>query len=154
AIGLSVVLFTSLLADGGLGGALIRRAEPPQREELRALLALQLGVTTALTLVVAAIGASFGEIGLVTALMVSSMPLVALQFPGRILLERSLSYRPIAVVEVSTVVAYYAFAIGLVVAGLGVWGLAAATVLMRVVGAATMFWVCPGSLLRPRYSWR
>jgi O-antigen/teichoic acid export membrane protein len=154
AIGLSLVLFSSLLADGGLGGALIRRAEPPEREELQALLALQLGVTAALTLVVAAIGAPFGEVGLVTALMVTSMPLVALQFPGRILLERSLSYRPLAVVEVSTVIAYYASAIGLVVAGLGVWGLAAATVLMRAVGAAMMFWVCPSSLLRPRYSWR
>jgi O-antigen/teichoic acid export membrane protein len=154
AIGMSVIVFGSLIADGGLGGGLIRRAEPPAREELEALLALQLGITTAFTVVAAAIGSMFGEIGLITALMVSSLPLVALQFPGRILLERSLSYRPLAVVEVCTVIAYHCWAIGLVLAGLGVWGLASATIAMRVVGAMTMFWVCRSSLLWPRFSWR
>jgi O-antigen/teichoic acid export membrane protein len=153
AIGMSVVLFTSMLADGGLGAALIRRVQPPAAEEYEALMGLQLTVTVALTLVVAAIGAMFGKVGLVTAVMVSSMPLVALQFPGRIDFERSLSYRPLAIVEIAQVVSYQASAIALVLAGLGVWGLAIATVLMRAVAAVVMCSVSPLGLIRPRFSW-
>lgn len=94
-------------------------------------------MTVALALVAAAVAVPVGEIGWVIALMVSSMPLVTLQFPGMILLERSLSYRPLAVVEVSQVLVYHAWAIGLVVAGFGIWGLASATV-ARAVAAALM----------------
>jgi O-antigen/teichoic acid export membrane protein len=153
AIGMSFVLFTGMLSDGGLGAALIRRAEPPTTEELQALSAFQLSVTVALALVAAAVAAPFGEIGWVIALMVSSMPLVALQFPGMILLERSLSYRPLAVVEVSQVLVYHAWAIGLVVAGFGVWGLASATVARAVAAALMMAHVSPAGLVRPRFAW-
>jgi polysaccharide transporter, PST family len=154
AIGMSIVLFTSLLADGGLGAALIRRPQPPAAEEYEALMGLQLTVTGALTIAAAAIGALFGGVALVTAVMVSSMPLVALQFPGRIDFERSLTYRPLAVIEIAQVAAYQASAIGLVLAGLGVWGVAVATVLMRVVAAVVMCWVSPLGLVRPRFSWQ
>jgi O-antigen/teichoic acid export membrane protein len=153
AIGVTLTTFAALLSDGGLGGALIRRAEPPTAEELRALTALQLTVTAAIALVAAAIASRFGEAGWVVALMVSSMPVVAFQFPGKILLERSLSYRPLAMVEVSQVVAYQATAIGLVVAGLGVWGLASATVVRAVVAAMLMVRVSPVGLVWPRFSW-
>jgi O-antigen/teichoic acid export membrane protein len=154
AIGMSVVLFTSMLADGGLGAALIRRVERPATEEYEALMGLQLTVTCALTLAAGAIGPLFGRVGLVTAVMVSSMPLVALQFPGRIDFERSLTYRPLAFIEIAQVVSYQTASIGLVLAGLGVWGLAVATVLMRAVAAAVMCSVSPLGLVRPRFSWR
>lgn len=154
AIGMSVVLFSSLLADGGLGAALIRRVEPPAAEEYEALMGLQLTVAGVITVGAAAIGVAFGKVGLVTAVMVSSMPLVALQFPGRIDFERSLTYRPLAVIEIVQVVSYQAAAIGLVIAGLGVWGVAIATVLMRVVAAVVMCSVSPLGLVRPRFSWR
>lgn len=153
AIGMSVVLFTGMLADGGLGAALIRRVEPPAAEEYEALMGLQLAVTGVLTLGAAAVGALFGKVGLVTAVMVSSMPLVALQFPGRIDFERSLTYRPLAAIEIAQVVSYQASAIGLVLAGLGVWGVAIATVLMRAVAAVAMCIVSPLGLVRPRFSW-
>jgi O-antigen/teichoic acid export membrane protein len=154
AIGMSFVLFTSLLSDGGLGAGLIRRAEPPTTEELQALTAFQLSVTVALALVAAAVAAPFGEIGQIIALMMSSMPLVVLQFPGMILLERSLSYRPLAMVEVSQVLVYHAWAIGLVVAGFGVWGLASASVARAAAGALMMARVSPAGLVRPRFAWR
>ena len=154
AIGMSVVLFTSLVADGGLGAALIRRVEPPTAKEYEALMGLQLTVASVITVGAAAIGAQFGKVGLVTAVMVSSMPLVALQFPGRIDFERSLTYRPLAVIEIAQVVSYQVAAIGLVIAGLGVWGVAIATVLMRAVAAVVMCFVSPLGLVRPRFSWR
>jgi polysaccharide transporter, PST family len=153
AIGMAFVVFASLLADGGLGAGLIRRAEPPDIEELQALTALQLAVSTGLALAIAAVAIPFGEAGWVTAVMVCSMPLAVLQFPGRILLERSLSYRPLALVEVSQVLTYYAWAIGFVVAGFGVWGLASATVAMRVAAALIMIRVSPVGLVRPRFHW-
>ncbi|MDQ4049587.1 MAG: oligosaccharide flippase family protein, partial [Actinomycetota bacterium] len=46
ALGLAVLNFASLLSDAGLGAGLVRRAEPPTIEELRALFAVQLTATT------------------------------------------------------------------------------------------------------------
>jgi O-antigen/teichoic acid export membrane protein len=154
AIGMSLVLFASVISDGGLGAGLIRRVEPPAKEELQALTALQLALTIGLALATAVIAAPFGTIAWVTALMVSSTPLVALQVPGRILLERSLSYRPLALVEVLQVLTYHLWAIGLVVAGFGVWGLATATIARAAAGALIMARVCPTGVMRPHFSWR
>jgi O-antigen/teichoic acid export membrane protein len=154
AIGMAVVMFGTLLGDGGVGAGLIRRTEPPTAEELQALTGVQLGVTLALSAAVASLAAPFGEAGWVIALIVSSTPLAMLQIPGRILLERSLSYRPLAAVEVSQVVVYNVSAISLVLLGLGVWGMASATVAMRFVGVLVMRQVSPAGLMRPRFSWR
>ncbi|MFF5493578.1 oligosaccharide flippase family protein [Streptomyces aquilus] len=154
AIGMSFVVFTSLVSDGGLGVGLIRRAEPPSRAELRALNALQLGITGSVALIAAALATPFGRIGWVTAVMVASLPLVAVQLPGRILLERALRYRRLVVVEVVEVLCYFGWAIGTVVAGFGVWGLATAVVVRAAAGAAAMAWACPGGLVRPRWSLR
>src|SRR2546428_3564362 len=74
AIGMSIVLFTNMLSDGGLGAGLIRRAEAPDLEELQALTALQLAVTAGLAVVIAALAAPFGKIGLVLGILVSSDP--------------------------------------------------------------------------------
>lgn len=153
AIGLSFVLIAGLLADGGLGAGLIRRPEPPTTEELQALTALQLAVAVGLTVVAVAVAAPFGETGWIIALMVSSMPLAVLQLPGMIVLERSLSYRPLALVDVSQVIVYQAWAIGFVVAGFGVWGLASATVARRVAAVLVMARVSPVGIVRPRFSW-
>lgn len=154
ALGLSIVMVIGVLLDGGLGAGLIRRDEPPAPEELQALTALQVVVAVASTLFVAAAAVPFGEIGWVAALMVSSTPLVALQFPGRILLERSLSYRPLVAVEISQVVAYHGWAVAAVVAGFGVWGLATATLARAAAGTLLMAVVSPVGLVRPRFSWQ
>lgn len=154
AIGMSVVLFAGLISDGGLGAGLIRRAEPPTRAELGALSAFQLAVTGAVALGTVAVAGFFGEGGWVTALMVASMPFVALQFPGRILLERAMLYRRLAVVEIAQAVAFYAWAVGTVFAGAGVWGLASATIVRGVTGAVAVGWACREGLVRPLFSHR
>jgi O-antigen/teichoic acid export membrane protein len=153
AFGMSFVLFVGTLSEAGLGAGLIRRPEPPERQELQAVTGLQFGVTTGLAFLVGTVAAQFGEIGWVTALMVSSTPLIALQLPGRILLERSLSYRPLAVVEVSQVCVYYTWAIGLALADWGVWALATATIARAASGAVVMARVSPVGVIRPRLSW-
>lgn len=154
AIGTAVVMVVALLSDGGLGAALIRRAEPPTMRELEALTALQLAGTIGLALVFAVIAVPLGEIAGVVALMTASMPIVALQFPGRIVLERELSYRPLAAVEIAQVLTFYVSAVPLVLAGLGVWGLASATITMRITGAIVMARVSPVGVVRPRFAWR
>jgi O-antigen/teichoic acid export membrane protein len=153
AIGLTFVSFVGLLSDGGLGGGLIRRARPPDISELRALLAMQLTVTVVLAAGIAAVATPLGEGGRVVALMVCSMPLVALQFPGKITLERDLRFRPLALVELSQVLAYQAVAIGLVLGGAGVWGLAIGTLARALVGATVTNLVSPVRVLRPSFSW-
>ncbi len=44
-IGATLMMFTTSIADGGLGSGLIRRERPPDRAELKAALALQLSLT-------------------------------------------------------------------------------------------------------------
>jgi O-antigen/teichoic acid export membrane protein len=153
AVGMAFVIFTGLISDGGLGAGLIRRGEPPTRRELQALSALQLSITTVIALValVVALWAPLGRTGWVTAIMVASMPIVALQFPGRILLERSLLYHRLASVELVQVFCYHAWNIVTVVAGFGVWGLATGAIVRAATGTVLMAVVMPAGNVRPSF---
>jgi O-antigen/teichoic acid export membrane protein len=154
AIGLTLVLLVGVLSDGGLGAGLIRRPQPPSPDELQALTALQLTVAAGSAFAIGAVALRFGDTGRVAGLMATAAPLLALQLPGRILLERSLSYRPLAVLEVSQVVAFNVWAIAFVAAGFGVWGFATAVFARTVVGLAVVARVSPVGIPVPRFSWR
>lgn len=154
AIGLSVVALVGLLSDGGLGAALIRRAEPPRLEELRSLTGLQLLVATGSAGAIAAAASQFGHVGSVAAVMVLAAPLTAFQFPGRIMLERSLSYRPLALVEVLSALAFHGWAVVALLAGYGVWGLATAIFARYLAGLLVMARVSPVGIVAPRFGWR
>ena len=154
AAGLTFIGVVGLLSDGGLGAGLIRRPEPPDVAELRALLGFQLLVTVGMAIAIGTLAYPFGESGRVVAVMVCAMPLVAFQFPGKIQLERDLRYRPLAFVEVSQVVAYQVTAIALVAAGAGVWGLAIGWFARAIVGAVVTTAVSPRRVLRPSLSWQ
>jgi O-antigen/teichoic acid export membrane protein len=138
AFGLTIIALAQAVSDGGLGAGLIRRTEPPTRDELRAMLGLQFGATTILAGTISAIAASFGRGGEVVAIMVLTLPILTLGTPGRIVLERRLNYRPLAFVDVAQLVGYYLWAIPAVIAGLGVWALATASVFKAVLGAALL----------------
>lgn len=154
AIGMSVVLVARFLADAGIGANLIRREEALQRIDLETLLGTQLLVTLGLAGVAAAAAWPWGITGQVTALMVASLPVTALQGPAVVVCERQLSYRPLALVEVSESFAHYGWAIFTVAAGWGVWGLASAVLVRAVVGTAILFSLSDVRVLRPRLSWR
>lgn len=149
ALGLAVLKFASLLSDGGLGAGLVRRAEHPTREELRALLALQLGATILVAAAVAAVGVYLGGAGEVLALMMCALPLQALRGPGSILLQRSLNFGPLAMVEVGEVLAYYTWGVATVAAGFGVWGLAVASIIKAGIGTVIMLHVAPDGTVAP-----
>jgi O-antigen/teichoic acid export membrane protein len=153
AFGATFVAFGIVVADGGIGTALIRRASPPERADLRALLAFQLGLTTIVALVVSLAVLPFGMIGQITAFMMAAIPLTAVRAPCVIVLERRLDYRPLAFVELVEAVCQQVVAIMLVIAGWGVWGLASANIARAVIGSAAMLLLVPEGRLLPFFSW-
>jgi O-antigen/teichoic acid export membrane protein len=153
ALGTALLVAGGFLAEGGFGAALIGRPRPPARAELEAFYGLQLAVATALAALFAAGAAPFGEDGLVVAAMVFSLPIRTLRLPSVIVLERQLEYRVIAAGDVVEATTYYVWAIGAVLLGLGVWGLATAAVVRAVAGSATVIAMGPLGLVRPRWSW-
>jgi O-antigen/teichoic acid export membrane protein len=149
-----VVVAGTLLAEGGLGGALIKRREPPRRPELEAVAAVQLTVTSLVAAGVAIAAIPLGRDMELIALMALSLPIAIVRAPSMLVLERSLEYRVIATADLVEALVFYALAIGLVVAGLGVWGLAMAVVLRAAAGTATILALGPHGLVVPRWSWR
>ena len=153
AFGATLITLANFVADGGIGTALIRRADPPARADLKALLAFQLGLNTALAIGVSLVLLPFGELGQVTAIMLISLPFMAIRAPAGILLERKLNYRPLAFVELVETTCYYGWAIVLVSSGWGVWGLASASVVRALVGTTALLWFVPSARLAPSPSW-
>ncbi|MFL5885766.1 MAG: oligosaccharide flippase family protein [Thermoleophilaceae bacterium] len=154
AFGYTIVAVGSYLADGGMASALLRREQPPDRDELRATLGLQLTTVSLVVALVAAIGLPLGEAGAVAAVMCLAMPIDALRTPNAILLERTLTYGPIVRAEVGEIVAYNAFAIAAVAAGMGVWGIALAVIVRAITGGIILLIGSPVGLLMPKWSWR
>jgi O-antigen/teichoic acid export membrane protein len=153
AVGVTFVTFANFFADGGIGAGLIRRIDPPAQADLRALLAFQLGLSTALAVGISVVMLPFGEMGQVTALMMIALPLTALRAPGVIMLERQLSYRALALVEIVETILYYGSAIVLVIYGLGIWGLACASVVRALTGSIVLLLLVPSARLIPYPSW-
>ncbi|HEX2104153.1 MAG TPA: oligosaccharide flippase family protein, partial [Solirubrobacteraceae bacterium] len=153
ALGTVLLAFGTLLSDAGLGAGLIRRPEPPSRTELRAIAAVQLGLTLAVVAAATLVALPIGRDGLVVAVMAASLPIAMLKVPGTILLERDLRYRVVATVDVVEAVAFYGWALVAVALGAGIWGFATAAPVRAVAGAVTMMRLGPVGPLRPRWSW-
>ena len=151
AIGMTLTIFATTLSDGGLGSGLIRRPESPTRPELRAVLGLQLTLTGAIALVVAACASFFGSSGLVVAVMMLALPIVSVQTPGKIVLARALRFRVLTAVEAIGVVAYYGWAVGWVIAGAGVWALATGVVVRALAATLALAVASPGTAVSPSY---
>jgi O-antigen/teichoic acid export membrane protein len=98
----------------------------------------------------AAAAVPLGSDALVTTVMVSALPITALRTPSAIMLERQLSYGPMALVDIAEVVSYYSWAIPGVILGAGVWALATGTVVRAVCGTATIMFFTPVGIVLPR----
>jgi O-antigen/teichoic acid export membrane protein len=154
AIGTTVLAFGSVLEDGGVGAALIRRPEPPTKAELQALVAFQFGMDLILVAGLVLAMLPFGLVGRVTSVIALALPLGAFRAPAIVLLERRLNYRPIAVVDVVQSGAYYVWAIATIIIGWGVWGLASAAPISELVGLVVMLVLLPEGRVAPVPSWR
>jgi O-antigen/teichoic acid export membrane protein len=152
AFGLTLITLASFIGDGGLGAALIRADRSPTRIELGAVSAVQIAAACAIATAAALSALPFGSAALLTAVMVASLPIAALQTPAAIMFERSLSYGPLALVTIVETLSYFIWAIGLVALGAGAWGLATATVVRAICGTTTMFLVSPIKLVLPRWN--
>jgi O-antigen/teichoic acid export membrane protein len=153
AIGTTVLAFGAQLDDGGVGTALIRRAEPPTKAELKALVAFQLGIDMILVVGIGLVMLPFGVLGQVTTVIVASLPAGAFQVPATILYERRLDYRPMAIADIVGTTVFYGWAIATIVAGWGVWGLASAAIVREVAVSALLLAYLPEGRLVPVPSW-
>ena len=149
AFGATILVFGSYLSDGGVGTALIRRAEPPDRSELQALVGFQLGLDLLLVLGTAIVMFPFGLLGQVTTVVVVSLPFGAVRAPSYIIYERRLNYRPMAIVELVETTAYYVWAIVTISLGWGVWGLATAAVVRATLGSTLLLALLPQGRVLP-----
>jgi O-antigen/teichoic acid export membrane protein len=134
AIGSTAILIGGALADGGIGAGMIRRAEPPRRDELRTLNGIQLALALFFCVPAASVALAFGRTGAVTAIMLASIPITLLAAPGRIVLTRDLRYDRTTAIDLGSQVVFNVFAVVTVFLGAGVWGLAVAAVVKAVVG--------------------
>ena len=154
AFGTALVTVFGFVGDSGMGAGLIRGERTPERDDLRSFLGLQLLVTTVLAIVTIAIGLQAGLVGRVTALMVLALPVAAFRTPGVVMYERNLRYQPLVLIELIETVVFYAWAIGTVALGWGVWGLASASPVRAAVGAVIMNLRSPAGFLLPGLAWR
>jgi O-antigen/teichoic acid export membrane protein len=154
ALGTTIIAIASFLSESGIGAALIGRREPPERDELQAVLGLQLAVTIVLLVCFTAAAWPFGRAGMVPALMLTSLPLASLRLPNVLVLERQVSYRAIARADVLEAASGSVWAIATVAAGLGVWGLASAAPVRVLVGTLVLIRLGPLGFVRPIWAWR
>jgi O-antigen/teichoic acid export membrane protein len=152
AFGMAIAAFATAFADLGLAAGLIRTPRDPTTVQLRAALALQLLTTCVATAIGCAIGFNGGTVGAVTAIMLLSLPILAWQTPARILMERDLAYKRLSLIEFAQSLAYWTAAVIAAFSPAGVWGVAAASVVQTVVGAAMTFVLVPRGRLTPLFS--
>lgn len=152
ALGTVLLVFGSFLSDGGLGAALLRRPQPPERRELAAVNALQLSITIAIALAFAVGGVIVGRDGLVVAVMVATLPISVLKTPSSIMLERQLEYRLLATVDVVEALSFYTWSLTAVALGMGVWGMATGMVVRALAGTSVMIGFGPIGPVVPRWS--
>lgn len=153
ALGLAAYAFASLLANAGIGPALIRRSQPPTQAELRSILGFQLSMTIGLAITTVVVTLLLGQEALVVAVVVLSLPLTAFRAPAALLLERDLAYRPLATVEIVQTIAYYTWALCTVALGMGVWGFASASIAQALAGSILMVAASPMRVLMPALKW-
>ena len=153
AFGMVFVAIVTITAEAGLGATLIRQPRQPERQDLATLLAFQLYVSTLLTVTIASVAVWFGTTGAIVAVLISSLPILALRSPAIILLERRLDYRPIVYAEVADTIMYYGWAVTTAALGWGVWSLATAAIPRALAGTVVLFATVREARIFPRMSW-
>jgi O-antigen/teichoic acid export membrane protein len=151
ALGLTLYTALNVFANAGLGASLVRRPEPPASDELATVFGAQLTLSVVGAAIVGGLAAFFPAPALVlAALFLCALPIQALRTPALIQLERRLEYTKMATVDVIDCTCQALFAVALVLAGMGVYGVALAQPLGIVVGTAALLSWRAAPLRRPR----
>ena len=154
AFGLAVVAVGGFFSSGGVGAALLRQEREPTREQLEALFGMQLFVATIVATLGLAVGSLLGTAALLAGIMMWSLPLDAFRVPSAIATQRHLIFGPVVRAEVGEMLVYNVVAIVLVLAGAGIWGVAAAVLCRAIAGSALLILGGTIGLLRPRLSYK
>lgn len=145
-----VVGASELLASFGVAPALIQRRDDLTEGDLRVAFTLQQVTTSVVFLVIFVVApwvtdlfdGSSDVVWLVRA-VAFSLYLASWRSMSTLQLERHLRYSPLAKIEVIESIAYYGVAVGLAVAGYGVWSLAWAVLARGVIGTAITYAIAP-----------
>lgn len=153
---LGTVLLTGIgsLVQAGLGMGLVRRLARPTGTELQTVVAVNGMLMVVAVLITTAICLAIGNLAVAVALIVASTPVTAFRAPGVIVFERALAYRRLAQIEVLETLALYGLGAVLVLAGLGLSGIAVAAAVRAFGGTFLMVRASPHGVVRPRVSWR
>lgn len=150
-LGLALFNFTTFLADGGLGAALIRRVESPTPEELQNLLGIQLLVSLAVMAVAAPLLFLHTSHGAILAAMMAPAPIVSMQAAGTVYLERALNFRPKVTVELIEAGIYTILTVGLTFLGVGLWAFPIAAGTRVFIGSCLILLIVPQGRIGPRF---
>jgi succinoglycan exporter len=139
ALGLTIYIAFNVFANAGLGASLIRRADPPDQDDLATVFGAQLGLGLLGLAVVGGLATVFVTPPLIlAALFLCTLPIQAPRTIALIHLERRLEYRRMAIVDVVDCLCQAVVAIVLVAAGMGVYGVALAQPLGVVAGTVLL----------------
>jgi O-antigen/teichoic acid export membrane protein len=152
ALGLTLSQIGMALVSGGVTASIARRKEEPDRVDLRAALAFQVGATFAFVAVAAPTGLALGGAGAVTALMICSLPIDALRVATTAVAMRRLQFGLLARAAVAETVAFNIVAVALVAAGMDVWGVAIANIVRAITGTVLLFVLGSVGWLWPRWN--
>jgi O-antigen/teichoic acid export membrane protein len=153
AFGTTLIYSIQLFADGGLGVALIREPGEVSRRQFEAVMGVQLVASTAIAAAIAVIAIWFGKAGEATAIMVIAVPIVSWRSAGTVRIERELRYRPLVMVSLVEVIAYYVWSIPGVLLGWNVWALSTGVVFRVLIGTLLQGWLLRDYPIWPRLEW-
>ena len=152
AITLSIVTILGLFSDLGLGKAIIHHPEITRRQ-LSGIYWLNVGaafILTFITLCAAPLIAwLYDEYRLVHVLAVISLvfPLNAVGYQFRVLAEKNLHFSSLAMVEISANICGFFFAVGVALAGGGVWAIVTGMLVVATCASVFSWW-------RLSFGWR
>ncbi|TMB92168.1 MAG: hypothetical protein E6J45_03365 [Chloroflexi bacterium] len=149
AVATSMVGLASFVTDIGLGASLIQRLPAPSKQELRALMTLQLAVAACCVLALYGVAPRLGAAGPLLALAAPSLVLSTVRAPALVVLERSMAFGSVAVIDIAEQVVYYSWSVAGVLLGHGVFAIASAMVVKALVGTVVAFTLSPDGRLLP-----
>jgi O-antigen/teichoic acid export membrane protein len=153
ALGLTISQIGVAFVSGGVTSSLARGPKEPDRADLKAALAFQVGVMLVFVVVAAPICLAFGTAGAVCAVMILSLPIDALRVAPTAMAMRRLDFGPLARTAIIEAVVFNAASSALVIAGFGVWGIVIANLLRSVSGTVILTALGSVGWLLPRWNW-
>lgn len=151
ALGLTIYTAIGVFANAGLGASLVRRADPPDPDDLSTVFGAQLvlGIVSVAVVVGLAVTLELRSL-ILAALFLSALPIQAPRTAALILLERRLDYKRMGIINVIDSLSQAVLAITLVLVGLGPYGVALASGIGVVVGTTVLLRWRVAPVPRPR----